>query len=295
MATLSGSLDTFSPAEVLRLVASTGKTGMLWVEGSEVSGRVYVEEGELSYATTRNDDSPFRQLFEFGVLEDGPPDERRSVDVDEMDDSTKLRDLLEQQLTDVLVRIMTLREGDFGFEEGTVTEQELPGTFEVELVLARAEERASEWHRISEVLPSTNTPLYLNPYLAKDEEAVTLDARSWAIVASVGSGNSAAAVAQQLRVFEFAAAKKISELIRRELVIVEQEAEDVDVQGLAGLGESEESAEPDPGEPAPTPKPRRRAEEKPVPDTEEETQDAPASELARRWRELSSARQRAEA
>ncbi|MFQ5966812.1 MAG: DUF4388 domain-containing protein [Acidimicrobiia bacterium] len=286
MATLSGSLETLNLPDVLRLVASTGKSGLLHVEGPDVTGRLYFYEGELTYATTRSGHA-------FVDTDDG---ERRIVDVDRITEE-QTADLLKQQVTDVLVRLAPLDSGSFEFEDGTMPSSDSGFRFDIEAVLEAAEERIREWDWITEVLPSTETEVRFNPQLTADD--VTLDARSWAVIAALGVEGTANGVAQQLKIFEFAAAKKIAELIRRGLVAVAESWDDLPQNGLKLASEvaEEDAAEDDSDatdkdskesteEPA-------RAEEPAVDESEEsDDREPPPSELARRWRELSSARQR---
>ena len=44
---LSGTLETFSLPDVLRLLSSTKKTGLLALDGDRGNGRVWVEDGEI--------------------------------------------------------------------------------------------------------------------------------------------------------------------------------------------------------------------------------------------------------
>ena len=145
------------------------------------------------------------------------------------------------------------------------------------------------------MLPSTAAEVRLNPQIKDDD--VTLDARSWAVVAALSTEGTANSVAKQLRIFEFAAAKKIAELIRRGLVTVVEAWDDLPQEGLKLESEEIEPVEQD----EPQPEEAEEVTEEPQasdsepdeePTEDDEDREPPAGELARRWRELSSARQR---
>lgn len=272
MATLSGSLQTLSLPEVARLIASAGKSGLLYVEGADVFGRLYFVDGELTYATTRSD---------LGFADQ----DRRIVDPNRMSDD-QTNDLLRQQVTDVMVRLMSLSGGMFSFEDGEVEGGRSGAQFSVEAVLRAASDRIADWERIMEVLPDVDTPVRLNPQI--DSQEVTLDARSWAVISALGSHGTATSVAQNLKLFEFAAAKKLAELIRRGLVSVVTSTWD-DLPQDGSEMESEAVVEEEEQEPEEGP---REEEEVVAAAPPSEDHEPPVSELAKRWRELSNARQR---
>ena len=67
---LSGTLDTFALPDVLRLLASTAKTGRLRITGDRGSGSVWVTDGEvvateLASAVTQE---PTNEEVVFGLL-----------------------------------------------------------------------------------------------------------------------------------------------------------------------------------------------------------------------------------
>ncbi len=106
--------------------------------------------------------------------------------------------------------------------------------FRVPDILQAAHDRTAQWEQITEVLPSGNTTVVLNP--TPPEQEVTLDGRTWSVVAALGSSGTASGVAQQLNIFELSAAQDIAELIRQGLATAtaeEEPPEDNDAQGAA--------------------------------------------------------------
>ena len=70
-ASLVGSLGVFTLADVLTLLAESTQTGELQVVGSEIDGRVWLEEGELSNAHVGSAATIGRAVFELAIVDDG--------------------------------------------------------------------------------------------------------------------------------------------------------------------------------------------------------------------------------
>ncbi|HWE70332.1 MAG TPA: DUF4388 domain-containing protein [Acidimicrobiales bacterium] len=70
-ASLVGSLGVFTLDDVLTLLADTSQTGELQVVGSEVDGRVWLEDGELSNAHVGSAPTIGRAVFELACLPEG--------------------------------------------------------------------------------------------------------------------------------------------------------------------------------------------------------------------------------
>jgi len=70
-ASLVGSLGVFTLDDVLTLLADTSQTGELQVVGSEVDGRLWLEDGELSNAHVGSAPTIGRAVFELACLPEG--------------------------------------------------------------------------------------------------------------------------------------------------------------------------------------------------------------------------------
>jgi hypothetical protein len=123
---LQGTLDTFDLPDVLRLLASTKKSGRLNLRGDRGEGEVWLVDGEV-----------------VGVLTDAAPNG---------DPGEGLFDLFRA------------REGGFEFEPG-VTADAPQSPLEVEPLLAATEERLAEWREIEAVVPSLHAWVSLVPEL----------------------------------------------------------------------------------------------------------------------------------
>ena len=112
---LSGTLETFSLPDVLRLLSSTKKTGRLALDGDRGRGRIWVRDGEIVAA--------------------------------EADRAAH------EQVEGVAFELLRFTEATFEFESGAETSTD--GTSHlVDEVLAEAEVRLAEWREIEAVVPS---------------------------------------------------------------------------------------------------------------------------------------------
>jgi hypothetical protein len=177
---LQGTLDTFALADVLRLLASTKKSGRLRVTGDRGSGSVWVQNGEV-VAT---------ELAVPGASDDGP--------------------------AHTLFTLLRFAAGSFTFEAGAVAPH--AGTpLDVEPLLGQAEMLLVEWRAIEAVVPSLEAWLTLRPELDGD---VVVDAGRWRAIAAIGGGATAGSVGEALGAGELDVLRAVKELVELGLVEV---------------------------------------------------------------------------
>lgn len=218
---LNGSLDTVALPDVLRLIASSGKSGLLRVTDASPSGRIFIVDGRIAFATNRNEDDPIDDLLHMEYRADyvGSAEDRRIVDLSDLMENNPdaFNRFLEQMIVEVLSRLLRVAEGEFRFDLDIRSRREIPYSFEVEEMISQAEARAGAWTRILEVVPSVSAPFRMAPRLEQDNEIV-LAGRDWALLAATAASTTINQIAQDLKIFEFAAAKKVAELTERGLV-----------------------------------------------------------------------------
>ena len=178
---LSGTLDTFALPDVLRLCATTAKSGRLCITGDRGSGSVWMEDGDV-VAT---------ELFVADA----------------------------QSLTSVEVIFGLLRfvAGSFTFES-EVRAAEVDHPSSLEPILTQAENMLVEWRSIEQVVPSLDVWVGLVAVLAGAD--VMIDANRWSAIAAVGSGAQVGAVAETLELSEIDACRAVKELVELGLVEV---------------------------------------------------------------------------
>jgi hypothetical protein len=218
---LNGSLDTVALPDVLRLIASSAKSGLLRVEDASPSGRIFIVDGRVAFATTRNEDDPIDDLLHMEYRADyvGSSEDRRIVDLSDLleNNPEAFNRFLEQMVVEVMSRLVRVNEGRFRFDVDIRSRREIPHSFDVEDMISQASARSTAWTQIFEVVPSASAPFRMAPRLSEAEE-VALARRDWALLAATGSSTSIDEIAQKLKIFEFAAAKKVAELTQRGLI-----------------------------------------------------------------------------
>lgn len=175
---LQGTLDTFALPDVLRLLASTNKSGRLAVEGDHGSGEVWLEGGAVVGAWAP------------GAGADAAP-------------------------TAVVFELLRNKSGSFSFEPGA-TSPAPTAALAVEGVLAQAEADLEEWRAIEAVVPSLGSWVTMTAELAGAD--VTVDADQWRVLACIGGGATVAAIGDALDLGEVAACRGVKELVELSLV-----------------------------------------------------------------------------
>ena len=244
---LNGSLDTIALPDVLRLVATSGKSGLLRVEEASPSGRIFIVDGRVAFATTRNHDDPIDDLLHMEYRADyvGSADDRRIIDLTELLDSNPeaFHRFLEQMVIEALSRLLRVDEGQFRFDIDVRSRWEIPHSFDVEEIINQAKARAEAWTRIFEIVPSATEPFRMAPRLDEVEE-IALGSRDWALLAATGSSTTIRDISQELKIFEFAAAKKVAELAERGLIeFIQTEVSETTVAAAELLSEMGEVIE----------------------------------------------------
>ncbi len=218
---LNGSLDTVPLPDVLRLIASSGKSGLLGIHDASPSGRIFVIDGRVAFATTRNEDDPIENLLQMEYRADsfGSADDRRIVNLNDLLDSNPeaFNRFLEQMVVEVLSRLLRVDQGQFRFDVDVLPRREIPHSFDTEDMIEQASARAEAWARIFEIVPSTTDAFRMAPRLEPTDDVV-LARRDWALLSATGAASTITDISQKLKIFEFAAAKKVAELAQRGLV-----------------------------------------------------------------------------
>ena len=221
MTMLNGSLDTVALPDVLRLIASSAKSGLLRIEQTSPSGRIFIVDGQIAFATTRNENDPIDDLLHMEYRADyvGSTEDRRVVDLNDLLESNPeaFHRFLEQMVVEVMSRLLRVNEGRFRFDVDIRSHREIPHSFEVEDMIAQANGRSDAWARVFEVVPSSSAPFRMAPRL-NDGDQVALGRRDWALLAATGASTSIDEIARSLKIFEFAAAKKVAELTQKGLI-----------------------------------------------------------------------------
>lgn len=177
---LQGTIETFALPDVMRLLASTKKTGCLRLNGSRGSGSVWVDGGTI-------------------VASDASGARHAASPVD------------------VFFELLRFKDGEFVFD-ADVTADAKGISAEVEPTLDQAEKMLEEWKAIEAVVPSLGAWVELRPELAAEE--VTLGRDRWRLLVSVAAGTTVGDLGDQVEMGELAISRQVKELVESGLVDV---------------------------------------------------------------------------
>ena len=215
MSELSGNLQDFPLPDVLRLLSKGKKNGVLHLYGEEHRGRVYLDDGRISYATTRAGDE-FADAEGAGAAGDG---ERHRIDLGEIKDQNpeKFQDHLKSQIVEVLVRLGRETEGSFVFQNNVTPAEPVKEPFMVEDILSDAEAELKEWTRIENIIGTTSTRMTMVKSMPANT-TITIDGTAWNALAVMTGSASARKIAGELNQFEIVAARALARLVEQGLV-----------------------------------------------------------------------------
>ena len=177
---LQGTLDTFSLPDVLRLLATTSKTGRLRIEGDRGRGSVWLSDG--------------------GVVD---------ADADRTLDGTPV--------DEVVFELLRFEAGDFAFD-GDDTAADAGRPEDVEALLRRANDLLGEWTELEAVVPSLEHEVTLAGDLSADE--VTISADSWQSLVAVAAGRTVGELATMLGLTELGVSRAVRDLVELGVVDV---------------------------------------------------------------------------
>jgi hypothetical protein len=170
---LQGTLDTFSLPDVLRLLATTSKTGRLRIEGDRGQGSVWLDQGNVVAAAADR------------AVEGTPTDE-------------------------VVFELLRFDSGSFAFDADDRATG--GGRAEgVEDTLRRATSLLNEWSELEAVVPSLAHHVNLAGDLSADE--VTIDADRWRSVVAVAAGRTVGELASELGLTELGVSRAVRDLV----------------------------------------------------------------------------------
>jgi len=178
---LQGTLDTFALPDVLRLLATTAKTGRLRIEGDRGAGSVWLRDGTVMAATADR------------AVDDAPAEE-------------------------VLFELLRFEEGSFSFDMDELSpDGEQPE--DVEVLLRNSGALLSEWSELKTAVPSLDHRVALVESLPSDD--VTIDANRWPTLVAIGAGRSVGDLGQALGLGELSVSRAVRDLVDLGVISIE--------------------------------------------------------------------------
>jgi hypothetical protein len=178
---LQGTLDTFALPDVLRLLASTRKTGRLRITADRGSGSIWLDGGSVvaANATTAKTSEP---------------------------------------LPLVVFELLRHHEGSFIFEP-EVTTADAGAPVEIDAILRDAERLLAEWLEIEAVVPSLEAFVTLSPTLPRAEMVV--DAERWKVVVAAGGGGTVRQIGAALALGEIEVSRAVKDVVEAGLLRIQ--------------------------------------------------------------------------
>ena len=199
---LSGNLELFALADVLRFVARSGATGAVNIYRQSEGGRILLAEGEVVGASVE----AFEPTDADGVIEAG-------------------------------LRLMEGGGGDFALDIEAV---EGPVHFSVEDFLKTLGRRRGEWRKIVAAIGSLDEPLVLAPVVPDGASEITLSALEWQVAVSADGQRSLREIAHEASTSDFAVAQAVLAMSNAGLLALAGQAPaPVDVEDDADESEDE--------------------------------------------------------
>jgi len=175
---LQGTLETFALPDVLRLLASTKKTGQLRLSGGRGSGSIWLDGGSIIASEASG-----------APLADGA--------------------------SEVVFELLRFKEGEFVFDADSLA-SDGGAPADVEETLESAEAMLDEWKSVEAVVPSLGGWVSLSAELPSDE--VTLNRDRWAEIVAIGGGTTVGGLGDVLQLGELPVSRTVKQLIELGLV-----------------------------------------------------------------------------
>jgi uncharacterized protein DUF4388 len=214
---LSGNLDLFALADVLRFVARSGATGAVNIYRPHEGGRILLTEGEIVGASV----DTFEAADTDGVIEAG-------------------------------LRLLDQSGGDFALD---IEDVEGPAQITVEDFLKTVNRRRAEWRKIVAAVGSLDDPLYLVPQLPDGTQEITLSPLEWQIAVHSDGQRSLREIAHEVGTSDFSVATAVLAMSNAGLLslpgghaavepeVVEDEDFSDSFEGAGESGEQDDSGE----------------------------------------------------
>ncbi|MFQ5499974.1 MAG: DUF4388 domain-containing protein [Candidatus Zixiibacteriota bacterium] len=232
---LSGNLGTVSFPDILQLLATGKKSGILELSTSTRQKEVAFKAGNIIYASSVNssEDLLGQMLLQRGKI--SKADLERAITLHRQTgrqlgttlidmnifDKEEIAECLRLQMEEIVYNLFSWQEGNFVFHEGQAPKDTL---FLVELntmsVVMEGTRRIDEWMEIQKVLPPDDVLLSLakSPKLASDE--IKLSVEEFRMLALINGERTLPDLIQASPVGEFVTCRSIYKLIINNLVEV---------------------------------------------------------------------------
>jgi len=231
---LSGNLATVSFPDILQLLATGKKTGVLEVKTSSRQKEVAFKNGNIIFASSVNssEDLLGNMLLRRGKI--SKSDLERAITMHKQTgrqlgttlidmglfEKEEIAEVLRLQIEEIVYNLFSWQDGDFVFHEGQAPKR-APFTVEMSTmnVVMEGTRRIDEWMEIQKVLPPDDVLLDINksPKLNRDELKISLD--EFRLLALINGERSLPDLINVSPMGEFVTCRALYRLIQQKLVV----------------------------------------------------------------------------
>ena len=230
---LSGNLKTVSFPDILQLLATGKKTGLLEIRTSTRQKEVAFKDGNIIHASSVNssEDLLGQMLLNRGKI--SKKDLERAITLHKQTgrqlgttlidmgvfEKAEIADCLKQQIEEIVYNLFSWKEGDFLFHEG-VAPQNAP--FLVELstmsVIMEGTRRIDEWIEIQKVLPPDDVLLAVSRAPKTNQEEFTLSVDEFKLIGLINGERTLPDLINLSPMGEFPTCRAIYRLVVNHLI-----------------------------------------------------------------------------
>lgn len=234
MSELVGSLEAFALPDVFRLLSHNKVTGALKVARESGDGVIYFRQGEVYFAfSSLTREFLGQRLVNAKLITQGQL--LRILDEQKKNANKRLGDLLiekgilspelldtfiKEQIQDAIFNLLQWDAGNFAFDSGEVSPQEIGLSVSVENLLMESSRRLEEWEVIQRKIPSLDVIVRMSPTPPEDAMEINIKPEEWTLLVLADGVRSVRDIAAATERSEFEACKIIYGLVTAGLLDV---------------------------------------------------------------------------
>jgi hypothetical protein len=229
----TGNLVTVSFPDLLQLISTGGKTGMLSITKTNQKKEIYFSKGDIIYATSTNNEDELLGTLLLRRGKISKLDLQRSLSHHKMSGKKlgavlvelklvtpeELRECLNWQVEEIVYNLFAWESGEFEF-----TDDQMPSPDQITTqlntvnVIMEGTRRIDEWMEIQKGLPQDNIILQVNPF-PKVEGEISLSAEEFQIFTLINGERALPDILAVSPFGEFITSKALYSLISKDFVL----------------------------------------------------------------------------
>lgn len=237
---LAGNLNTVSFPDLLQLISSSKKTGMLTLMRQTQRKEIYFQEGNIIYATSSNAEEELlgNLLVRLGKISQKELEEvlktqrttgrRIGVTIVDMGFLKKeeLISCLKLQIEEIVYNLFSWKEGDFTFQEGKdPAEGQITTNLNTINVIMEGTRKIDEMLEMQKVLPKDNMALIINPNPKIRTDSVNLSFEELKVLLLVDGEKTYADILEESPLGEYNTSRALLRLLEQGIVVSGKKAQ----------------------------------------------------------------------